>query len=57
MELPDPDDAEAVFAYAMGFNAYEKYGSFEAAASIAHRAPRSTLDARVRHFTSKNRLS
>ncbi len=32
------------FAYAMGFNAYEKYGSFDAAASIAHRAPRSTLD-------------
>jgi hypothetical protein len=44
MQLPSPDDPQAVFAYAMTFNAYEKYGSLEAAAALARRAPRTTLD-------------
>lgn len=44
MGLPDPNDPAAVFSYAMGFNAYEKYGSVEAAAAIARQAPRSSLD-------------
>lgn len=44
MELPDPNDAAAVFAYAMSFNAYEKCGSLEAAAAVARQAPRASLD-------------
>lgn len=44
MQLPSPDDPKAVFAYAMNFNAYEKYGSFENVSALARRAPRSCLD-------------
>lgn len=44
MGLPDPNDAAAVFAYAMSFNAYEKCGSLEAAAAVARQAPRASLD-------------
>jgi hypothetical protein len=43
-DLPDPEDTQGVFAYAMTFNAYERYGSLEAAAKVARQAPRSTLD-------------
>jgi hypothetical protein len=43
MTLPSPDDPTAIFSYAMSFNAYQHYGSFEAAADIARRAPRSSL--------------
>lgn len=42
--LPDPSNPEQVFKFAMGFNAYEACGSFEAAAKIAEDAPRSTLE-------------
>jgi hypothetical protein len=44
MELPSPGNRAAVFAYAMSFNAYQAYGSVGAAAEVARRAPRSTLD-------------
>ncbi|MES2206803.1 MAG: hypothetical protein V4525_08410 [Pseudomonadota bacterium] len=43
MTLPDPEDPQGVFAYAMTFNAYETLGSREAAAALARRAPRSML--------------
>lgn len=44
MQLPDLDDPAAIFSFAMSFNAFERYGSFEAAAEIARRAPRSSLN-------------
>ncbi|CAN7459650.1 hypothetical protein [Rhizobacter sp. LjRoot28] len=44
MELPAADDQEAIFRFAMSFNAYEVYGSFEAAAGFARAAKRSTLE-------------
>lgn len=44
MTFPDPDDSAAIFSYAMSFNAFERYGSFEATADIARKAPRSSLD-------------
>ena len=44
MQLPSADDPQAVFAYAMTFNAFEKYGSFENVSALARRAPRSCLD-------------
>lgn len=44
MKLPDSDDHEGIFEYAMSFNGYEFYGSFEAAAEVAGRAPRTTLE-------------
>ncbi|WP_454734457.1 hypothetical protein [Cupriavidus pauculus] len=43
-DLPDPDDATAIFAFAMSFNGYEHYGSFEKSSSIAKQKPRQTLD-------------
>lgn len=42
--LPDPDDAEAVFEFAMSFNGYEHHGSFEACAKTAKARRRDTLD-------------
>ncbi len=44
MPLPNPGDTAAVFAYAMSFNAYDVYGSVDAAAKIARDASRSTLE-------------
>lgn len=41
--LPNPNNPDEVFKYAMTFNAYEVYGSLEEAAKIARSAPRSTL--------------
>ncbi len=42
--LPDPSNPEQVFKFAMGFDAYKAYGSFDAAAKIAKDAPRSSLE-------------
>jgi hypothetical protein len=42
--LPDPDDSEAVFEFAMLFNGYERFGSFEACAEAAKAKRRETLD-------------
>lgn len=42
-ELPDPDDASAIFAFAMTFNGYEYFGSFDAAADAAASGDRSSL--------------
>ena len=44
MKLPCVSDPEAIFRYAMGFNAYAFYGSFEAAAEVVRRAPRSSAE-------------
>jgi pimeloyl-[acyl-carrier protein] methyl ester esterase len=44
MLLPSLTDQKAIFDYAMSFNAYEHFGSFEAAADVAKRAPRTTLE-------------
>jgi len=44
MKLPISTDDAGIFAYAMSFDAYTIYGSFEAAADVARRAPRSTLE-------------
>ncbi len=43
-DLPDPEDAQAIFAFAMSFNGYEHYGSFEKSSAIAKQKPRQTLD-------------
>jgi hypothetical protein len=45
MEMPDPENAEAVFSFAMTFNGYEHYGSFEACAEAAHARRRDSIDA------------
>ena len=44
MPLPGLTDPKAIFDYAMSFNAYEHFGSLEAAADVAKRAPRTTLE-------------
>jgi hypothetical protein len=44
VELPSVTDSKAVFTYAISFNAYEFYGSFEAAANVARRASRASLE-------------
>ncbi len=44
MALPSAHDPTAIFDYAMSFDAYKVFGSFAAAADIARRAPRSTLE-------------
>lgn len=43
IELPEPDDAEAIFRFAMTFNGYEYYGSFEACEHAARSGDRSTI--------------
>lgn len=43
-DLPDPEDAKAIFAFAMSFNGYERYGSFENSSALAKQKPRQTLD-------------
>ena len=42
-DLPSPDDKQAIFAFAMSFNGYEEYGSFEGAAAAAREQKRSSL--------------
>lgn len=42
-KLPDPDDERAVARFAMSFDGYEHYGSFEAAAAAARRRERQSL--------------
>ena len=42
-DLPDPADQDAVFAFAMSFDGYEHFGSFEAAAQNARARSRETL--------------
>src|SRR5687767_114560 len=41
--LPAVGDRNAIFAFAMTFDGYEHFGSFEAAASNARSRPRATL--------------
>jgi hypothetical protein len=41
--LPDPQDRNAVYAFAMTFNGYEHFGSFEAASANARARQRLTL--------------
>lgn len=43
-ELPDENDPAAVFRFAMTFDGYEHFGSFEAAADAARLGDRSSLD-------------
>lgn len=43
-DLPDPEDAKAIFAFAMSFNGYERYGSFEKSSALAKQRPRQTLE-------------
>jgi hypothetical protein len=43
-DLPDPEDAQAIFAFAMSFNGYERYGSFEESSALARQRPRQTLE-------------
>jgi len=42
-QLPAPGDRNAVFAFAMSFDGYEHFGSFEAAAENARARSRATL--------------
>jgi hypothetical protein len=41
--LPSASDRDAVFAFAMSFNGYEHFGSFQAAAENARSRSRSSL--------------
>lgn len=41
--LPDPSDRQAVVEFAMSFNGYDHYGSFEACAEAAMAGDRQTL--------------
>jgi hypothetical protein len=43
-QLPDPSDRNAVFDFAMSFNGYEHYGSFESSAEAAKSGRRESLD-------------
>ncbi|MBB3587776.1 hypothetical protein [Sphingomonas sp. BK481] len=43
-DLPDPDDAAAIFEFAMTFNGYDYFGSFDASANAAALGDRSSLD-------------
>jgi hypothetical protein len=43
-DLPDPDDASAIFEFAMTFNGYEYFGSFDASADAAASGDRSSLE-------------
>jgi len=42
-DLPDANDAAAIFEFAMTFNGYEYYGSFDASATAAASGDRSSL--------------
>ncbi len=43
-DLPNPDDASAIFAFAMTFNGYDYFGSFDASAAAAGSGDRSSLE-------------
>jgi hypothetical protein len=43
MPLPGEDDPAAIFTFAMSFNGYEEFGSFEASAEAARQKGRRTL--------------
>ncbi|WP_322052074.1 hypothetical protein [Paraburkholderia bannensis] len=43
-DLPDPEDARGIFAFAMTFNGYERYGSLDKSSNLAKQRPRQTLD-------------
>ncbi|WP_041741178.1 hypothetical protein [Collimonas fungivorans] len=52
-DLPDPDNSQTVFAFAMSFNGYEHYGSFSASMAAAKQHKRATLiDVRNELFTA-----
>jgi hypothetical protein len=54
--LPPPDDATAIFAFAMTFDGYEHFGSAEAAGANARAKPRGSLaDLRNELFISSRR--
>jgi hypothetical protein len=44
VKLPDPNSPGEIFKFAMSFDAYSHFGSFSAAADVARRAPRTTLE-------------
>lgn len=43
-DLPDANDPSAIFEFAMSFNGYEHFGSFEACARAAGTRSRATLE-------------
>lgn len=43
-DLPADGDSSAIFEFAMSFNGYEHFGSFEASADAANSGDRSSLD-------------
>ncbi|MGC5799346.1 hypothetical protein [Sphingomonas sp. NFX23] len=43
-DLPGENDRDAIFTFAMTFNGYEHFGSFEAAADAAKSRDRSSLE-------------
>lgn len=43
-DLPDINDAEAIFEFAMTFNGYEHFGSFEKCSEAANARSRSSLE-------------
>lgn len=52
-DLPDPDNPQAVFTFAMSFNGYEYFGSSSASIAAAKQRKRATLiDVRNELFTS-----
>ena len=52
-DLPDPDNSQAVFAFAMSFNGYEHFGSSSASMQAAKQQKRITLiDVRNELFAS-----
>ena len=54
--LPSPDDAAAIFAFAMTFDGYEHFGTAEAAGENARAKPRGSLtDLRNELFISSRR--
>ena len=44
-DLPADDDKAAIWTFAMSFNGYEEYGSFEAAAAAARERGRESVAA------------
>lgn len=43
-DLPADGNSSAIFKFAMSFNGYEHFGSFEASAAAANSGDRSSLD-------------
>ncbi|MBB6503407.1 hypothetical protein F4693_000360 [Sphingomonas endophytica] len=44
VDLPDEGDWSAIFSFAMTFNGYEHYGSFDASAAAAKSGDRTSLE-------------